>query len=145
MEKKQQTSPYEDIIHLPHPISKRHPQMPMRERAAQFSPFAALTGHEEAVEETARITQPLVELEEWQKQQINQKLMLLKQQAKHHPVVSVCYYVPDELKEGGMYLTKTGEVRRVDEYRKTLEFLDKTIIAIQMIAALEGEVFAQQP
>lgn len=104
------SGPYDDIIDLPHPTSERHPRMPMANRAAQFSPFAALTGYGDAVRETARITDRRVELTEAEKSVLDVKLQQLAPGAS----AEITYFQPDGKKEGGTYLTVTGVVKRID-------------------------------
>ena len=94
---------YEDIIGLLHHVSTVHPQMSIYDRAAQFSPFAALTGHEAAIRETARLTEEQAELNEDKKEELNEKLQELMAHAEEHPTVTVTYFKPDDRKEGGKY------------------------------------------
>ena len=102
---------YGDILNLPHHQSKVHPQMSIYDRAAQFSPFAALTGHEAAIKETARLTEEQVELDEDKQEELNEKLQTLIAYATEHPTVSVTYFKPDDKKTGGEYVTATGIFR----------------------------------
>lgn len=132
---------YDDMLHLPHPTSQKHPRMPLSDRAAQFSPFAALTGHEAAVKETARLTDQRIELDESVKVILDAKLQMIAEQIKTQPVVTVTYFAPDEKKAGGAYLTKTGAVRRINEYERTVEFADRTSVAIGEIVEIGGEFF----
>ena len=108
------SGPYDDIIGLPHPTSERHPRMSMANRAAQFSPFAALTGYEDAVKETARLTDARAELTEEEKSALDAKLRLLAGPAGGE--VSLTCFQPDGRKDGGAYVTITGRVKRVDAY-----------------------------
>ena len=94
---------YDDIINLPHHVSKKHPQMSLHDRAAQFAPFAALTGYDEEVKEVSRITDQFHPLESKKKEEINQKLCILQEIQYEHPLISICYFVPDKRKEGGSY------------------------------------------
>ena len=95
------TEKYGDIIHLPHPVSEKHPRMPMQDRAAQFSPFAALTGYEEAIYETGRLTEEKTELGEEEKAILDRKQQLLLEKLDERPTLTVTYFVPDEKKSGG--------------------------------------------
>ena len=104
------SGPYDDIINLPHPTSERHPRMPMAARAAQFSPFAALTGYEDAVHETARLTSSRAELTEEEKWILDAKLQLLEPGVK----AAFTFFRPDGKKEGGAYLTASGIIKRID-------------------------------
>lgn len=113
-------SRYDDILNLPHPVSKRHPQMKATDRAAQFSPFAALTGYEAAVKETARSTTEKVELDENAKEALDRKLTFLKEHLSDRPEVSVTYFVPDEKKAGGRYTTAEGVLKKINEHERCL-------------------------
>lgn len=113
-------NPYEDIIHLPHHVSSKRQRMPMADRAAQFSPFAALTGHDAAIRETARLTDSQIDLAEDGKALLNEKLQLLAQMQEQQPEITVTYFVQDERKMGGAYVTVTGHVRRVDSRNQAL-------------------------
>ena len=132
---------YDDIIDLPHHVSTTHPQMAVSDRAAQFSPFAALTGYEAAVQETARLTNQKAELDENSKEVLDKKLKLVRENLGAHPAVEVTYFVPDERKEGGSYVTAGGRVRKIQEYEGNLVFLDGTRIPLDDIVEIEGEIF----
>lgn len=97
---------YDDIINLPHYTSSKRPRMAMIDRAAQFSPFAALTGYDAAVKETARLTEDRVELDEYQKSALNDRLQIVQERLSDTPVISITYFVPDERKSGGAYCTE---------------------------------------
>ena len=112
---------YDDIINLPHHVSADRPHMPMIDRAAQFSPFAALTGYDAAIVETARLTDTKRELSEEQKSIISRQLRELQARLKTDPSVTVTYYIPDERKTGGAYRAISGTVKKVDEYLGVLE------------------------
>lgn len=103
---------YDDIINLPHYTSSKRPRMAMIDRAAQFSPFAALTGYDAAVKETARLTEDRVELDEYQKSALNDRLQILQERLSDTPVISIKYFVPDERKSGGAYCTETGIIKK---------------------------------
>ena len=132
---------YDDIIKLSHHISKKHPQMSMEERAAQFAPFAALVGYEDAVEETARITNKRIELNEEEKNALNIKLQMLKEQIRIqiYPNITIMYFVPDLKKDGGKYIKISGTVKKIDEYRQLIILDDKTVIFINEIISINGE------
>lgn len=132
---------YDDIILLPHPVSARHPQMPLADRAAQFSPFAALTGHEAAIRETARLTDSLVELEESGMEQLDRQLQLIRDALARQPEVEVTYFRPDERKSGGAYATVRGRVKKIEEYEGRLVFADGTAIPLENILSMGGEIF----
>lgn len=132
---------YDDIINLPHPTSQKHPRMPLYDRAAQFAPFAALTGHDAAIKETARLTQREIELSGDMIDRLNEKLQII---ADHLGVeVTITYFVPDDKKSGGAYVTYTGAVRRVDDYEHTLVMEDKTVIPIEQICGIECELLGE--
>lgn len=126
---------YEDIINLPHPVSKRHKPMPVENRAAQFAPFAALTGHQAAIEEAARVTDVRMELDEEMKEQLNVKLQ--KSVSEPGQRIQIVYYVSDGRKSGGSYMTKTGIVKKIDEYQKILVLEDGSKIPIEDISEIE--------
>ena len=123
---------YEDIIDMPHHVSDRHPHMSVHDRAAQFAPFAALTGHGAAIAETARLTEEKHELDESQKAVLDQKLMNIMYNADEKNV-NVDYFVADERKSGGRYERFTGRIRRIDEYERVLVMEDGTVIPIDTI------------
>lgn len=126
-------NPYDDIIGLSRPVSKNHPPMSLLDRAAQFSPFAALTGHEEAIAETARLTQPEIELDESRKMVLNERLRELIQRPENVSEVSVTYFQRDRHKEGGAYLTVSGRIKKINEYEKLLLMEDGTKIPLEEI------------
>lgn len=128
---------YDDIIDLPHPVSAKHPRMSLLERAAQFSPFAALSGYEDAIDETARQTQTFMELDEDEKERLDETLQQIRQQLDKHPAVKLTYFEPDERKEGGAYQTMGGNVRKLDEYEKTLVFEDGSRVLLKRLVGLE--------
>lgn len=130
---------YDDIIDLPRHVSKTHSPMPAADRAAQFAPFAALTGHGAAVEETARLTSERIELDESCKALLDQKLKDIRDHISGSPRVSVTYFVPDMKKEGGSYVTVEGCVTRINEYERTMIFSDGLKIPVQDIIEIEIE------
>ena len=121
---------YDNIINLPHYEPKYHPRMSIYNRSAQFAPFAALTGNEEQVEETARITSRKVEIDEDVKDKINNILKEIKEQITKKNKISVTYFVPDQKKNGGKYITTVCNVKKIDEYRQKIILEDKTEIDI---------------
>lgn len=130
---------YDDIINLPHHQSKTHGHMPLLDRAAQFSPFAALTGHEEAIEETSRLTENRVELDDDTKVELNRKLQYLASNIQVQPQVEITYYVADSLKDGGKYVTKKDKVKKIDMYRRVIVMIDKSEINVDDIVEVELE------
>ena len=132
---------YDDIINLPHHVSETHPPMSRADRAAQFSPFAALTGYDAAVRETARVTERRIELDEEAKAELNAELNRILEHLPEHPQVSITYFVPDERKSGGAYHTVTGSVRKLDSFAKTLTLADGTVISMEEMVHAEGMFF----
>lgn len=128
---------YDDIIALPHPTSKTHPRMSNEDRAAQFSPFAALTGHEAAIKETARLTDRKIDLDEYEKERLDEKLQVIAENLNSDMEVTITYFVPDEKKDGGAYRTVTGCVRKIDSYENKLVMRDKTVIPVDQIFGIE--------
>lgn len=133
---------YDDIIHLPHPISRHHPQMPLLNRAAQFSPFAALTGHSAAIREAARLTAPFIELDESRKEQLDRRLRLIREHLDEKPEIEITYFRPDPRKSGGAYVTFCGRIRKIEEFKKQLLFEDGTRISVEDLYSVQGELFA---
>ena len=141
-------NPYADIIHLPHHKAENRPHMSMHDRAAQFSPFAALTGFEGVIAETGRLTDRKIELSESEKVLLDQKLTLIDDviQDKHHPEITVVYFVPDYLKEGGEYEEYIGQVRQIDPIKRTVVFLADNgrsagkVIRVDDIKEIHGEL-----
>lgn len=129
---------YEDIINLPHHISKTHPQMPMSDRAAQFSPFAALTGYDEAINEAGRLTCNKILLSEDAKEDLDRKMQQILSCLSSSPVVSVIYYEPDPFKEGGCYKTITGQIKCVSDIERNLIMSDGTIIPLDNVFDLNS-------
>ena len=132
---------YEDIINMVHPTSKKHPKMSMYARAAQFSPFAALTGHDDAVKEAARQTERFIELDEDSLARLNDKLNMIEENIDADIPVSITYFVPDERKAGGSYQTISGIVKRIDEYESAMLMRDGLKIPICRIYEIESEMF----
>ncbi|MGM9970168.1 MAG: hypothetical protein ACI35S_07215 [Anaeroplasma sp.] len=124
---------YDDIINLPHHVSTKHQRLSMEQRAAQFAPFAALTGYGDAIKETARITEDRIELDDEEKIKLDNKLKKIQNNISNKPKVIVTYFVPDIRKSGGEYLTKVGNLKKIDEYNQLLVLDDKTEIPIKEI------------
>ena len=120
MKKFESTARYNDIINLPHHVSKKHPPMTMENRAAQFAPFAALTGHGDAIKETARLTQSRTEIGIDAADAIDRALVTIQEMIREKPVVSITYFVKDRLKQGGEYVTVTAEVLKLDTNENTV-------------------------
>ena len=128
---------YDDIIHLPRPVSKTHPPMPRAERAAQFSSFAALTGYEDAVAETARLTEARTELDRDALEALAAALRALAADAAEGPEAEIRCFVPDERKAGGRYETLRGRVKKIDEYAALLVLADGKKIPLGDIVSIE--------
>ena len=132
---------YDDMIYMQTPTPTFKPRMSLYERAAQFSPFAALTGYEDAVEETARLTDARLELSEDMKTILNEKMQMIVDNMDADPIVTITYFVPDKKKEGGAYVDVTGIVKEIDEYERCIVMTDKKKIPIEQVRAIEGELF----
>lgn len=135
------SGPYDEIIELPHHVSERHPHMSVADRAAQFAPFAALTGYDSAVKETARQTEDKVELSEERKAELDIKQSILMEAIADHPEVSVTYFVPDEMKAGGRYITKTGTIKRLDTLNRAYIMEDGTQIPLDEVSDIDSVLF----
>ena len=127
---------YDDIISLPHPEPRTHPRMSLHDRAAQFSPFAALTGHSAAIAETGRLTDSRITLDESEMARVDAALQRLRELLPQEPVASITYFVPDERKAGGSYQTITGTARRIDTVNGVLLLTDQRAIPIPDILAV---------
>ena len=132
---------YSDIINLPHHVSETRPHMSMRDRAAQFSPFAALTGYDAAVKETARLTDQRAELDDEMKEKLSERINLLQENLPAAPAVEITYFIPDEHKEGGAYNTATGTIKKIDEFQRVIMLTDGTGIPIDEISEINGAMF----
>lgn len=132
---------YDDIINLPHHISKTRPQMSMVDRAAQFSPFAALTGYDAAIQETGRLTSNKIDLSDEETDLLNRKQHFLTSILSDRPRITVTYFAPDERKTGGAYVTITGNLRRIDEAERLLVMTDGRKIQLDEITNLESDTF----
>lgn len=134
---------YSKIINLPHHQSATRKRMSNYDRAAQFAPFAALTGHDEAIKETARLTDDYMEMGEDRLGELSAKIQLLIDNLSEQSEITVVYFIPDERKSGGSYAEKTGIVRIIDEYERKLVFYDSDKILIDRVADFKGEIFSQ--
>ena len=135
--RKQRTDTYEDMIHLPHPVSKKHSQMPIRDRAAQFAPFAALTGHREAIQEAQRQIDQLKILDENRNMLNNERLQEILLHISEQPRIRVTYFQPDERKHGGAYRTLIMNLKKIDEYNRRLICSDHSWIPLDDIYEIE--------
>ena len=125
------TDKYNDIINMPHHVSKTHPQMSLKARSAQFAPFAALTGYSDVINETGRLTNEKIEIDDELKEILNEEIMKIKSKLSKRLTVSFTYFIPDEKKNGGKYVTVKGIVKKVNDNSIILE--DKTEILIEDI------------
>lgn len=135
------TTSYDDLLYLPHHTSKKHPHMSRLDRAAQFSPFAALTGYDDAVKETARLTDQRVELSDDELAALDERLRLVLAWENDPPLVSVTWFQPDQRKEGGSYVTTQGRIRKVDELKRVLVMEDGGKIPVDDIVEIDSEIF----
>ena len=129
------TGKYDDIIDLPRPASK-HPKMSHIDRAAQFSPFAALTGHEDSIKETARLTEEQIDLDESQKDEIGRLLSYLAENIQQKPEITIRWFQPDRRKSGGVYQRTRDRVVKIDDYRNEMTLEDGRIIPLRYIVEL---------
>lgn len=134
---------YKDIINLPNYRSKKRPPMSMHDRAAQFSPFAALTGHDDAIKETARLTDKRVELDETAKMLLNDNFNFILAQISEHPEITITYFIPDPHKGGGMYVDYTGNIKKYDPVGRKITFEDQTEISSDDIFYITSEILPQ--
>ena len=141
---KSNTNKYDDILNLPHPESKKHPRMSMHDRAAQFSPFSALTGHDAAIKETARLTDAFIFLDETVKSGLDQRLGLILEKISERPRVMITYFRKDEKKTGGSYEIAEGTIRKVDFYDRVIVMEDRSKIPLDYLVDLDSEIFEHQ-
>ncbi|MBR1513781.1 MAG: hypothetical protein IJ622_05765 [Bacteroidales bacterium] len=132
------TDNYDDIINLPHHVSKSHAQMSMMNRAAQFAPFAALTGHSAAIEETARLTDEQQELAEEDSDALNQKMAYLREVINEHPTITITYFEPDKKKAGGKYKSIEGQLQNIDDYGQAI--ILKSGVSIPFVSILDIQI-----
>ncbi len=135
------TKTYGDIINLPHHVSTTHPHMTVIDRAAQFSPFAALTGYDVAIKETARLTSERVKLDEDMKGALSDRLQIIDDRIKEHPEIVITYFQPDAKKNGGAYVTAISTAKKIDEYKRVIVMTDGTAIPIDEIVSIDGQIF----
>jgi len=132
------TGPYDDMLYLPHPTSERHPRMPITNRAAIFSPFAAVSGHAEAIVEAGRLTDQKVELAEDQRLQLDRELQILMDHLTEQPEVSVTWFRPDQRKSGGSYVTTPGKLKKIDDIERVLVMTNGMKIPLNDILEIEA-------
>lgn len=132
---------YDDIINLPHHVSKTRPRMSLEQRSAQFAPFAALTGYEDEISETGRLTIDRIELNEEAKQILDRTLQAITKRISTQPAVTITYFVPDTKKDGGAYVTVSGNIKKIDKYKNIIVLTDKTEISITEITDIRFTKF----
>ena len=133
---------YDEIMGLPHHVSKTRPQMPMSDRASQFAPFAALTGYDAAIKETGRLTDERIELDVEALSALDMKYQLLMEALDEAPEVTITYFQPDERKAGGKYITATGALKKVDDFERRITMRDGTRIPTDDVLSIDGELFS---
>ena len=133
---------YKDIINLPHKQSSKRPHMSLQDRAAQFAPFAALVGYDDAIKETGRLTDERIEMSEEKLAVLNARYQILVDHLGAEPEVAITYFVPDIYKTGGSYITTTGVVKKLDTYERLITMVDGARILMDDVLTLEGEIFA---
>lgn len=136
------TGKYDDMLRLPHHVSASRKPMAITARAAQFAPFAALSGYDAEVQEAGRLTDRPIEPDEYEKEALNARLQLLARHLREKWVVSLVFFQPDERKAGGAYVTRTGTVKKLYETERLLTLTDGTVIPLDDLIALDGEEFA---
>ena len=133
--------PYEDIINIPRHISKTRPEPSIADRAARFSPFAAISGYEDMVREAARETEERVEITDATKEQLNEKLNMIAEHLNEEHEVTITYFEPDKKKSGGAYISTTGVVKRIDELKRIVVMKNNKKIRIDDIYTLDSDFF----
>ena len=133
---------YNEIMGLPHHVSKTRPQMPMSDRAAQFAPFAALTGYDAAIKETGRLTDERIELDVEALSALDMKYQLLMEAFDEAPEVTITYFQPDERKAGGKYVSAVGAVKKIDDFERRITMRDGTRIPMDDVLSIDGELFS---
>ena len=135
------TKAYDDILNLPHHVSMTRPHMAAIDRAAQFSPFAALTGYDAAIKETARLTDERVELDEYMKTVLSDRLQIITDRIQEYPEIAITYFQPDVKKNGGTYVTAISAAQKIDKYDRLVFMTDGTAIPIDEIISIDGQIF----
>ena len=133
---------YDEIMGLPHHVSKTRPQMPMSDRAAQFAPFAALTGYDAAIKETGRLTDERIELDVEALSALDMKYQLFMEALDEAPEVTITYFQPDERKAGGKYVSAVGTVKKIDDFERRITMRDGTRIPMDDVLSIDGELFS---
>ncbi len=133
-------SKYDDIINLPHHISKTRPQMSLYNRSAQFAPFAALTGYGDRVKETARLTDEKINIDEGLRNILNNKLNIIEEHIRDNPEISITYFIKDKYKDGGKYETKLCSIKKIDQVNEVVILIDKSKIEMNNIVNITGDI-----
>ena len=133
---------YNEIMGLPHLVSKTRPKMPMSDRAAQFAPFAALTGYDAAIKETGRLTVERIELDVEALSALDMKYQLLMEALDEAPEVTITYFQPDDRKAGGKYVSAVGAVKKIDDFERRITMQDGAKIPMDDVLSIEGELFS---
>lgn len=141
MDQNMKKFPYEDIIHLPHHVSTTRKPMSMIDRAAQFSPFSAIVGYDAAIRETARLTDEAIELEEDRKAELDRKLRVLTEKLAEHPEITITYFQPDEKKDGGAYVTVSGQLKKIDDFERVITLMDGGKVPVDHVVDVESKIF----
>jgi len=136
------SGPYDDIIHLPHHVSAKRKRMSQYDRAAQFSPFAALTGYDAAIQETGRRTEAKIEIDEDARIELDRKQQILFREAMHHPEIEVTYFLSDARKSGGAYRTCLGKLWKIDAYQRIMIMESGTQIPMEDILDIQSDLFS---
>lgn len=130
---------YDDIINLEHPTSKNHPRMSMTSRAAQFAPFSALTGYEDNVKETARLTDEKIEIDDGLKEMLNTKLLIIENNLYNDPIITLTYFIPDKKKNGGKYISSDIHIKKIDKVELKIITKENIIIDIDNIINISSQ------
>lgn len=137
----QATHKYDDIINLPRHVSKKHPAMSLYARSCQFAPFAALTGYEDAIKETARETNERIDIDDELRAILDTKLQIITENLNKNLEITFTYFIQDDKKDGGEYVTVTGIVKKINNYNGCIYLVDNTEIQIKEIIEISGEIF----
>ena len=138
------SSEYSDIINIDKPWSTRHAKMPMRDRAAQFAPFASLTGFDSQISETARLTDKKPELSESDMESLNEKIRIISDNIRSRPAIELIYFVRDSRKSGGSLEHYTGRIRKIDPFKRNFTFEDCIIIPIDDIIDIKAKIIKEE-
>ncbi len=138
---KESIEKYKDIINLPHHVSKNHPPMSKYERAAQFAPFAALSGYEDIIKEEGRLTDNRIEINEEAKFILDRKMQILMNSIEKRPFISITYFIPDEKKSGGKYVTIDENIKKIDVLKQVITTENDKFIPVNEIVDMQGGIF----